>query len=559
MQKNFNKILININSSHKNNFILKNFYINGLFKIYGKTLIDRNIDKFKFYNLEVFVLVDEKYFDVVNDNLKNKNIKLLKKEDDNSKFLNLSDDEKILIVKDDLYFDDELIKNLLFSNNLKNEVIIKIQNYKSVNNILLVSKNNLKFINFKNNSFLRDMLLQKGVLELEVQNESISFINSFDELIKFDYQYLNDNNFVSFTPGPVFIRPEIKSIVGNFINHHRTLASPFLYKDMAKNILWAFNSKKGFPIAINSPGTAALESCMVNLLEPGDKVLFLSNGYFGRNLINVSKRYNLDATYIDLPDGHEFDLVEIENLVKDKKALFFVHMDTSCGILNPIKEIANICNKYNVLVVVDSISTILNEEFNFDDWNITAAVCTSTKGFEVSPGLAFICVSEKGMEISKNIKTSKTSFLDWQVFANKHISNGLMPYTTPVSIVAAVSASSEYIKKIGGIEKLIANKKEMSKYLIDELKKLGFSMVIENSNNRSTWVNAVRTPFGIKASEIRSYLYVINNTLVETGILDESDSILRLAICMEHTWENVKKLVNDISKFLVMKNKVNYD
>ncbi|MDE7099928.1 MAG: aminotransferase class V-fold PLP-dependent enzyme, partial [Malacoplasma sp.] len=428
------------------------------------------------------------------------------------------------------------------------------------NNILLISKNNLQFIDFKNNSFLNDMLLQNGVLDLEVQNESISFINSWDELIKLDYQYLNDNNFVSFTPGPVFIRPEIKNIVGNYINHHRTLASPFLYKKMAKNILWAFNSKKGFPIAINSPGTAALESCIVNLLEPGDKVLFLANGYFGRNLINVSKRYHLNATYIDLPDGYEFDLNEIENLVKDKKALFFVHMDTSCGILNPIKEIAKICNKHNVLIVVDSISSILNEEFNFDDWNITAAVCTSTKGFEVSPGLAFVCVSQKGMEISKNIKTTKTSFLDWHVFANKHISNGLMPYTTPVSIVAAVNAASEYVKNFGGINELMIHKKQMGKYLFSELEKLGFIPVIANPNSRSTWVNTVRTPIGIKASEIRSYLYVVNKTLIETGILDDSDSILRLAICMEHTWENVKKLVNDIKKFLSYKeNKVNYD
>ncbi|MDE6082285.1 MAG: hypothetical protein K2F52_00230, partial [Malacoplasma sp.] len=75
MQKNFNKILININSSHKNNFIFKGFQINGLFKIYGKTLIDKNADIFKFYDLEVFVLVDEKYFRIVQDNLQNKNIK----------------------------------------------------------------------------------------------------------------------------------------------------------------------------------------------------------------------------------------------------------------------------------------------------------------------------------------------------------------------------------------------------------------------------------------------------------------------------------------------------
>ncbi|MDE6082420.1 MAG: aminotransferase class V-fold PLP-dependent enzyme, partial [Malacoplasma sp.] len=444
---------------------------------------------------------------------------------------------------------------LLFSKNFINGTIIKINNFKSVNNILLISKNNLKYIDFKNNSFFDDTLLHNGVVDLEVQNENICFVNSFDKLLKLDYQYLNDNNFTYFTPGPVFIRPEIKNIVGNFINHHRSLATPFLYKEMAKNILWAFNSTKGFPIAINSPGTAGLESCMVNLLEPGDKVLFLSNGFFGRNLINVSKRYHLDATYVDLPDGHEFDLNEVENLVKDKKALFFVHMDTSCGILNPIKEIANICNKYNVLLVVDSISTILNEEFNFDDWNITAAVCASTKGFEVSPGLSFVCVSQKGMEISKNLKVAKTSFLDWHVFANKHISNGFMPYTTPVSIVAAVNAASEYIKKMGGIKKLNAHKKEMGNYLVSELEKLGFSSVIPNPNSRSVWVNTVRTPFGIKASEIRSYLYVINNTLVETGILDESDSILRIGISINHSWEDVNKLINDIKKFLSYKEK----
>ncbi|MCF0217415.1 MAG: alanine--glyoxylate aminotransferase family protein [Malacoplasma sp.] len=548
MRANFSTVIINVNTSVKNNFIVPNFFINGLFKINEKTIIDSNIEKFSNQDLKVYIVAERKYLKLLQNQLKTTNYWLIAKEEFDYQKLFVHPDSKILVIEDSHYFLDSGLAYFMNNNNLQNtSCVVTVENACETDYLPILTKDQLKYVDFFKNSLANSITSDTDIKWVVEKTPVVTKINSFNKLVNFDKSYLNDKKRMSFTPGPVFIRKEINQMLSDYVNHHRSIGTKFIYQQTAENIKWAFNSKTGFPIAMLATGSVAIESCLINLTSPGDNVLFLSNGFFGDNIIRISKRYDLNATYYQLEKGQEFNLKEIERLVIGKKSVFVVHMDTSYGIVNPIKELGEICHKHNVMLVVDCISSVLNEHLDFDDFNISAAVGTSAKGFETTPGLSFICVSQKAMEFARNNPRQKPYYLDWQTFELKHISNGLTPSTYPVTIFAAVNASCEFVKNYKSIEKAIESKKHLMDILLSELTKLGFTPFIENEQSRSNWVCVVKTPQNIKASILRMYMYVLFDTIIECGISDETDSILRIGISFAHKEVDILKLIKNIS------------
>lgn len=549
--KNFNNVLINVSTSKKNKFIIDSFFINGLFSIDKKTILDNNIELFLNNELKVYLLVEKKYYELLNKNLINsKDVQILIKE--NFDYRNVfNDNDEILVIEDNFYFNEEIFNYFLTNSKYNNlNSLIQLNYNNQFDFIGIFNKNLLSHFDFKNNSISTNIRCENNFMELEENNYAPIKVSNYETLIQLDKKYECDQDVIYFTPGPVQIRDEVREVLGKYVNHHRSLSIKNIYKEAAENIKWAFNSKKAFPIAMANTGLGAIESCFVNLLEKGDEILILSNGFFGNNLIDTAKRHELNPTLLEIKQGEIFDLDEIRELIKNKKAVFVVHMDTSCGVLNPIKEIGNLCKENNCLFIVDAISTILNEEFNFDEYGITAAVCTSGKGFEVSPGLAFLCVSEQGMEISKNNKKMKPKFLDWQTFKNRSLYDGFTPSTYPINIFSAINKVCNEIREEGGLTRLLDKKYSLNLYLSENLISLGFEHLIKDENSRSNWVLVLKTPEGIYANELRTYLYVLKNTLIECGILDDTNRIIRLAISATHNVEDVGKLIEAIKEYI---------
>lgn len=548
MLKNFDTVIINIDSSKKSRKILNNFDINGLFKIKDESIINLNIDLFEKENLKVVVLVDDKFYKLVSTNV-NVKASVIRKSLFKEKINIFLEEEKFLIVDDSFYFTKKSLNNLLYDSDLcDSDCVIKLKN--SENNYMLIfSKENLKYVNFDNNSFSDEFEWDPSISKVDIYDEFLKKIDNFETLISIDDEYLNDRNFIIYTPGPVYVRNKVRDILSSYVNHHRTLSTAYIYKKAAENILWAFNSEKGFPIAMLNTGLGAIESCFLNLLQENDEILVLANGFFGRVIIDIAKKNNIKAKFIDIPNGESLDLSLVEKEIQNKKAVFLVHMDTSYGILNPIKEISIICKKNNVLLIVDAISTILNEEFNFDEWNISAAVCTSTKGFETSPGLSFICVSPQALEIAKNNTKSRPIYMNWNTFINKHIYKGVTPSTYPVNIFAAINYVSNKIRE-SGIENIFNKKRELSNFLLKELEDLGFEHFVKCKESRSNWVVVVKTPNNISAIALRAYLYANHKLLIECGINDETNKILRFGISANHTLKEINLLIEGIKKYL---------
>lgn len=516
----------------ESNLIRKNFQINGLSKINKLSFFDTNYESCS--NLNVFILVDKKYRKLIRYCLKNKKINIIST---TKELIEKSSVNNILMVSDKYILNRNIVDNI--NCQFDGKFLYFKHNKNIVKDFVCFNKE------FINKIFRKENL--KNSKKINLTDKFATKINNVSDLIHYDPKFAENNDYLIYTPGPLNIRMVARPVLTNFAVHHRSEIAPYFYKELADNIKYIFGSTKGFPIAMMSTGLGCIESCFANLTQPNDEALILNNGFFGNNLVNNAKHYKLNYEVLKADIGKTFDLKDVEEKIQGKKFLFMTHLETSTGVLNDVEAIGKLCKKHNVMLIVDAVSSLINHEFHFDKWNVTAAVGTSTKGLEISPGLSILCLSEQAIEIMKANEINandRSMYLSWKTFINKHLYNGVTPSTFPLGLIASFNAAMKEIK-IKGIKQQYSFKKKISTILYEALENSGFER-LPDKNNCASWIVVVKTPEHVSAKNLRAFLYINFNILIETGIMDETDRILRIGLPM---YMSVKSL-NDLKKHI---------
>src|SRR4051794_17010648 len=152
----------------------------------------------------------------------------------------------------------------------------------------------------------------------------------------------------------------------------------------------AFVTRNPLTFPVSATGMAGMETCLVNLLEPGDKVVVCVQGFFGTRLAEIAPRTGATMTRLDVPWGQVFDLDQIrETLHKVRpKVLAMVHGETSTGTLQPIEQLGRLCHEFDCLLLVDAVTSLGTAELDVDGWEIDAIYSCSQKGLSCPPGLS---------------------------------------------------------------------------------------------------------------------------------------------------------------------------
>jgi aspartate aminotransferase-like enzyme len=144
-----------------------------------------------------------------------------------------------------------------------------------------------------------------------------------------------------------------------------------------------------------------MEAAIVNTLSSGDRVLLFVNGAFGERFGAVCKAYGVETRRVEVPWGRavEPELVR-EELAKEKgkdgaKAVLITHNETSTGVLNPLKEIAEIVRESGKLLIVDSVSGAGAVDLLVDEWGVDVLISASQKAWGAPPGISMVTMSEK--------------------------------------------------------------------------------------------------------------------------------------------------------------------
>ena len=339
------------------------------------------------------------------------------------------------------------------------------------------------------------------------------------------------------TPGPTNIPERYLKIFGEDIIHHRTPEFRRILKENNENLKKVFKTKNDV-YTLTTSGTGAMEAAVVNFFSKGEKVLVINTGYFGERFAKIAEIYGLDVINLKYEFGDGYELDDVKKILSensDLKGILSTHSETSVGILNDIKALGELTKDTDILLVVDTISGLVANDFDFDGWHVDVAIAGSQKAFLIPPGLSFVTASDKAKKAMEKSDLPKY-YLSIKQYEKYFDEMTETPYTPAISLIIALNYSlKDLLAK--GIENCIKEKYELRKYIEEKAQKLGFNLLVKEEKNRTnTLISVYREGVIIKD---------IINALEEKGFTvtggkgKYAASLMRIGILGEITKEQV--------------------
>ncbi|MGI2024599.1 pyridoxal-phosphate-dependent aminotransferase family protein [Shewanella glacialipiscicola] len=324
-------------------------------------------------------------------------------------------------------------------------------------------------------------------------------------------------------PGPSDVYPEVLAAQARPTVGHLDPLFVGMMDELKSLIQYAFQTKNEMTMAVSAPGSAGMETCFVNLVEPGEKVIVCRNGVFGDRMRQNVERMGAIAVLVDNEWGTPVDPAAVEAALKahpDARFLAFVHAETSTGALSDAKTLCALAKQYACLSIVDAVTSLGGVELRVDEWGIDAIYSGSQKCLSCVPGLSPVSFSPAAVEKLKNRKTPVQSwFLDQSlVMAYWTSAGGKRSYhhTAPVNALYALHESLR-ILAAEGLENAWQRHHEMHLVLRAGLEKLGLNFVVAE-DYRLPQLNTVYIPAGVDDGVVRTRLLKDYNLEIGAGL-----------------------------------------
>lgn len=324
-------------------------------------------------------------------------------------------------------------------------------------------------------------------------------------------------------PGPSDVYPEVLAAQARPTVGHLDPLFVAMMDELKSLIQYAFQTKNEMTMAVSAPGSAGMETCFVNLVEPGEKVIVCRIGVFGERMRQNVERVGAIAVLVDNEWGTPVDPAAVEAALKanpDAKFLAFVHAETSTGALSDAKTLCALAKQYGCLSIVDAVTSLGGVELRVDEWGIDAIYSGSQKCLSCVPGLSPVSFSPNAVEKLKNRKTPVQSwFLDQSlVMAYWTSAGGKRSYhhTAPVNALYALHESLRLLAE-EGLEQAWQRHKDMHLVLRAGLEKLGLKFVVAEAS-RLPQLNAIYIPEGVDDAAVRARLLKDYNLEIGAGL-----------------------------------------
>jgi aspartate aminotransferase-like enzyme len=282
--------------------------------------------------------------------------------------------------------------------------------------------------------------------------------------------------------------------------HHRTPVFEALLVEVEQGLKEIFHTQNDVLIYACS-GTGVMESAVVNLLSPGDKVICCSNGKFGDRLVKLNETYGMNVTKLEYDWTQVVNPSDIKRELEanpDTKAVFVVQSETSTGVLNDVKTIGEIVRGHDAVLVVDSITGIGAVECKTDEWGLDIVMTGSQKGLMMPPGLACVSVSEKAWRAAEASTTPKFYF-SWKKAAD-NLKKNTTAFTPAVSLVVGLHEAIKLMQK-EGIDNIIKRHKILAEATRQGLEAMGLKLFAP-AEGRGSAVTPAWVPEGVDGGKL---------------------------------------------------------
>lgn len=320
-------------------------------------------------------------------------------------------------------------------------------------------------------------------------------------------------------PGPSDVPPRVLAAMARPTIGHLDPSFVDLMEDVKGLLRRALLTENQVTFPLSSPASAAMELCLINLLEPGDKAIIAINGVFGGRMAEIARRCRAEVITVDGEWGRAVDVDAVAETLDqhpDAKVLAVVHAETSTGAASDVASLAQLAHEHDCLILVDAVTSLGGIPLKVDEWGLDAVYSGTQKCLSCAPGIAPLTLSDKAVRAVQNRSQPVQSwFLDLNLMLNYWSGEGGRTYhhTAPVNGMYGLHESLLILLE-EGLEASWQRHQTQHELLVSKLNAMGLSMFVPE-DERLPQLNTVSIPDGCDDAAVRRYL--LNHRGLEIG------------------------------------------
>lgn len=311
-------------------------------------------------------------------------------------------------------------------------------------------------------------------------------------------------------PGPSDVHPRVLAALAKPTVGHLDPAFQALMEEIKSSLRYAFQTENPLTYPVSAPGSAGMETCFANLVEPGDTVVVAANGAFGNRMRENVLRFGGVPVDVSFAWGSPIDPEKVEAALKkhpEAKILAFVHAETSTGVLSDAATLCRLADDHGCHTIVDTVTSLGGVPVEVDKWGADAVYSGSQKCLSCPPGLSPVSFSRRAAAVVKARKSKIASwFLDLNLVMQYWEGDGGRTYhhTAPVNALYGLYESLLMLAE-EGLEASWARHAAMHKALVAGLEAMGLSLPVD-PRFRLPQLNVVSIPQGVDDAKVRRAL-----------------------------------------------------
>jgi alanine-glyoxylate transaminase/serine-glyoxylate transaminase/serine-pyruvate transaminase len=340
-------------------------------------------------------------------------------------------------------------------------------------------------------------------------------------------------------PGPSDVDPRVLAAMSRPIIGHLDPAFIAMMEEVREMMRYAFQTTNALTLPISAPGSAGMEACFANLVEPGDKVVVCINGVFGGRMKENVERAGGTAIVVEDDWGQPVSPAKVEAALAehpDARIVAFVHAETSTGACSDVQSLCELAHRHGCLTIVDTVTSLGGSPLRVDDWGVDAVYSGSQKCLSCTPGLSPVSFGEAAIERIRTRRTRVQSwFLDMNLVMGYWIGAGgkrAYHHTAPINALYALHEALVILHE-EGLEASWARHRRHHLALRAGIEAMGLEFLVDEAH-RLPQLNAIRVPQGVDEAAVRKALLDHYSLEIGAGLGPYAGRIWRIGL-MGHT------------------------
>lgn len=335
-------------------------------------------------------------------------------------------------------------------------------------------------------------------------------------------------------PGPSDVHPRVLEALSRPTIGHLDSAFIILMDELKELLQYALQTGNAMTMPVSAPGSAGMETCFINLVEPGDKVIVCQNGVFGGRMKENVERCGGNAVMVEDTWGEAIDLDKLEDALKihgDARIVAMVHAETSTGAQSDVAALVKLAHTHNCLTIVDAVTSLGGTPLKVDEWEIDAVYSGSQKCLSCTPGLSPVSFNERALEKVRKRKTRVQSwFMDLNLVMGYWATGAKRAYhhTAPINALYGLHEALLILQE-EGLENAWARHLKNHLALRAGLEAMGLQFIVKEAD-RLPQLNAVTIPAGVDDAAVRGRLLNEYNLEIGAGLGALAGKVWRIGL-----------------------------